>query len=71
MKHGALLIQPLLSRLLNLLLSLRGLPLRDAVRSLHDAGFRVKLVRDAASGTVPASGTLALPGTLVQLHYLR
>lgn len=48
----------------------RGLPLRDAVRSLHDAGFRVRLARAASSApaaTSPAAGELAPAGTLVRL----
>jgi len=45
----------------------RGLSVREAVRTLHSAGFRVKLVGGAGSGTSPAAGTLAAPGTLIQL----
>lgn len=50
-----------------------GMSLRDAVRSLHSAGFRVQLarvsgVREDAS-TSPASGTMAQPGTLVRLQF--
>jgi cell division protein FtsI (penicillin-binding protein 3) len=52
----------------------RGLPLRDAVRSLHGAGFRVRIARGSAGGsgtsptsTSPAAGELAQPGTLVRL----
>jgi cell division protein FtsI (penicillin-binding protein 3) len=50
----------------------RGLPLRDAVRSLHGAGFRVRIARVSGSGssptsTAPAAGELAPTGTLVRL----
>jgi cell division protein FtsI (penicillin-binding protein 3) len=50
----------------------RGLALRDAVRSLHDAGFRVRLARGASGGssssnTTPAAGEMAPTGTLVRL----
>lgn len=50
----------------------RGLPLRDAVRSLHSAGFRVQLGHGGASGsptTSPAAGELAQTGTLVRLLF--
>jgi cell division protein FtsI (penicillin-binding protein 3) len=45
----------------------RGLSVREAVRALHAAGFRVRLLGAAPAGTSPAAGTLAAPGTLVQL----
>ena len=45
----------------------RGLSLREAVRALHSAGFRVRLLTAAASGTAPAAGTMAAPGTIVEL----
>jgi cell division protein FtsI (penicillin-binding protein 3) len=49
----------------------RGLPLRDAVRSLHNAGFRVQLGHGGASSpvTTPAAGELAQTGTLVRLLF--
>jgi cell division protein FtsI (penicillin-binding protein 3) len=50
----------------------RGLALRDAVRSLHSAGFRVQLGRVGASNpaqTTPAAGELAQTGTLVRLLF--
>jgi cell division protein FtsI (penicillin-binding protein 3) len=51
----------------------RGLDLRDAVRSLHDAGFRVQLPRGGVAGssasTNPAAGELAPTGTLVRLVF--
>ncbi len=45
----------------------RRLSVREAVRALHGAGFRVRVVAAASSGTLPAAGTMAAPGTLVQL----
>src|SRR5205085_10104047 len=45
----------------------RGLSVRAAVRTLHNAGFRVRLVTASANGTFPAAGTSAAPGTIVQL----
>jgi membrane peptidoglycan carboxypeptidase len=48
----------------------RGLPLRDAVRSLHVAGFRVRLARGPANApatTAPAAGEMVPTGTLVRL----
>jgi cell division protein FtsI (penicillin-binding protein 3) len=52
----------------------RGLVLRDAVRSLHSAGFRVQLARSNGAGTgssttSPAAGDLAPTGTLVRLNF--
>jgi cell division protein FtsI (penicillin-binding protein 3) len=47
--------------------NVEGLPLRTAVRALHDAGFRVRLVGGQPGGVVPAAGTLIVPGTLVKL----
>jgi cell division protein FtsI (penicillin-binding protein 3) len=52
-----------------------GLSLRDAVRSLHSAGFRVQLVRASGGGgsgaasTSPAAGVVARPGSLIRLQY--
>ena len=45
----------------------RGLSVREAVRALHTAGFRVTLLSASAPGTWPVAGALAAPGTLVQL----
>lgn len=45
----------------------RGLSVRQAVRVLHGAGFRVRLVTASSSGTLPAAGTVAARGSLVQL----
>lgn len=49
----------------------RGLTLRGAVRALHSAGFRVRLVNASASTTTPAAGTVAPPGSVVQLGRTR
>src|SRR6266516_2173727 len=45
----------------------RGLSVREAVRALHGAGFRVRLLVTPSTGTSPAAGTIAPPGTVVQL----
>jgi cell division protein FtsI (penicillin-binding protein 3) len=45
----------------------RGLSVREAVRAIHNAGFRVRLIGASAGGTFPAAGTIVAPGTLVQL----
>jgi len=45
----------------------RGLTVREAVRAIHNAGFRVRLIGASSVGTFPVAGTLAAPGTLVQL----
>jgi cell division protein FtsI (penicillin-binding protein 3) len=48
----------------------RGLEVRDAVRTLHEAGFRVHVARGPAGvafATSPAAGTVAPAGTLVRL----
>ncbi len=48
----------------------RGLPLREAVRSLHSAGFRVQLSRSSgATSTAPAAGELVPTGSLVRLAF--
>ena len=47
----------------------RGMSLRDAVRSLHTAGFRVQLARGADGNTSPGAGTVVPPGSLVRLQY--
>jgi cell division protein FtsI (penicillin-binding protein 3) len=49
--------------------SLDGLSLRQAVRSLHMAGFRVRLERGSVVRTVPAAGALLDAGSTVKLHY--
>lgn len=45
----------------------RYLTLRNAVRALHAAGFRVRLVSAPRGTTSPAAGSIAAPGSLVQL----
>jgi len=45
----------------------RGMSIREAVRALHSAGFRVRIVTASSSGTLPAAGAMAAPGSLVQL----
>ncbi|HVS60066.1 MAG TPA: penicillin-binding transpeptidase domain-containing protein [Gemmatimonadaceae bacterium] len=46
----------------------RGLSVREAVRALHAAGFRVRLSTGSATGTSPAAGTVSPPGIIVQLN---
>lgn len=46
-----------------------GLPIRAAVRALHEAGFRVTLGGQLPSPTVPVAGTLLPPGTVVKLQH--
>lgn len=43
-----------------------ALPLRDAVRALHQAGFRVRLSAQGR-GTTPRAGALLAPGSIVRL----
>ena len=43
------------------------LPLRGAVRALHEAGFRVTLVGGPAGHTWPAAGSMVAQGTTVRL----
>jgi cell division protein FtsI (penicillin-binding protein 3) len=45
----------------------RGLPLRRAVKVLHDSGFRVQLTQGAPGVTNPVAGTPAREGTIVRL----
>ena len=49
----------------------RGLNLRDAVRSLHSAGFRVQLSGGGvgSASTTPAAGEMAPTGTLIRLLF--
>jgi len=52
----------------------RGLDIREAVRSLHGAGFRVQVGRGGSAAgpsvsTSPAAGELAPTGTLVRLVF--
>lgn len=44
-----------------------GAPVRDAVRMLHDAGFRVLIERGAAGRVTPAPGTMLEPGKFVRV----
>jgi cell division protein FtsI (penicillin-binding protein 3) len=46
-----------------------GLSLRAAVRALHDAGFRVRLIDGPSTSTSPAAGAMAAPGTIVELAH--
>ena len=49
-----------------------GLPVRQAVRELHRAGFRVRVSGfGTASGTSPEAGAQATPGTVVRLMSTR
>jgi cell division protein FtsI (penicillin-binding protein 3) len=45
----------------------RRLSVREAVRALHAAGFRVRLATGSTAGTSPAAGSVAPPGIIVQL----
>jgi cell division protein FtsI (penicillin-binding protein 3) len=44
-----------------------GLSVREAVRALHAAGFRVHLNTGLTTGTSPAAGAVSPPGIIVQL----
>jgi len=46
-----------------------GLPVRDAVRALHNAGFRVRLVTSQVVPTAPAAGSMLSAGGLVKLQH--
>ena len=46
-----------------------GLPVRQAVRALHAAGFRVRLSTGPATGTSPVAGTISPPGIIVRLDH--
>lgn len=46
-----------------------GLPIRDAVRALHQAGFRVKLVERQNQPSSPVAGSLLATGSLVRLKH--
>ena len=47
-----------------------GLPVRDAVRALHEAGFRVRLVSRQGMPTYPAAGSLLAGGSVVKLKHI-
>jgi cell division protein FtsI (penicillin-binding protein 3) len=53
--------------------NVRGLTLREAVRSLHSAGFRVQLAPGGSSPVVtePTPGSVAAAGSLVRLRHSR
>lgn len=61
--------QPAPPRAIRPIPDVRGLDLRDAVRSLHKAGFRVQLARGGAGATSPPAGELAATGTVVRLQF--
>ena len=44
-----------------------GLPVRAAVLTLHQAGFRVQIVQGTLPATNPVAGTLWMPGRVVKL----
>ena len=49
----------------------RGLPLRTAVHTLHESGFRVQLASGSAGTTVPEAGTPLRTGSIVRLYQQR
>ena len=49
----------------------RGLPLREAVHTLHESGFRVQLALGAAGTTAPEAGTPLRTGSIVRLYQQR
>jgi len=73
--------QPAPPKTVHAIPDVRGLDLRDAVRSLHSAGFRVQLgkgvtgrvtgsaLAGTSTTTTPAAGELALTGSLVRLLF--
>lgn len=48
-----------------------GLTLRDAVRALHHSGFRVSLVPERGTATLPPAGTLLASGSVVKLQHIQ
>jgi cell division protein FtsI (penicillin-binding protein 3) len=48
-----------------------GLALRDAVRALHHSGFRVRLVPERGTATLPPAGTLLAAGSVVKLQHIQ
>ncbi len=48
--------------------SVRGMSVREAARTLHDAGFRVRVTRGVDGRTLPATGVAARRGSLVVLE---
>lgn len=51
--------------------NVHGLDVRDAVRTLHAAGFQVRLLSGQVGRTKPAAGTLAKSGSTVVLETMR
>jgi cell division protein FtsI (penicillin-binding protein 3) len=49
----------------------RGLPLRAAVLTLHESGFRVQVVTGSEGTTVPEPGTSLRAGSMVRLYQPR
>lgn len=47
----------------------QGLTVRDAVRALHRAGFRVRLISQRGGATTPAAGTELPAGSTVKLQH--
>jgi hypothetical protein len=45
-----------------------GMTLRDAVRVMHEAGFRVALSNGSVLSVSPAAGSLAPAGSLVRIY---
>lgn len=56
---------------LRLVPNVNGLDLRDAVRTLHAAGFQVRLVEGVTLRTKPAAGSYARAGSAVALERTR
>jgi cell division protein FtsI/penicillin-binding protein 2 len=48
-----------------------GMTLREAVRALHHSGFRVRLVAERGSATLPAAGTALAAGSIVKLQHIQ
>jgi cell division protein FtsI (penicillin-binding protein 3) len=51
--------------------SVEGLSLRGAVAMLHSRGFQVRIINGPSMTTAPAAGSIASPGTVIQLGYPR
>ena len=49
----------------------RGMPLRTAVHTLHESGFRVQLASGSAGTTAPEAGTPLRTGSIVRLYQPR
>ncbi|HUQ20344.1 MAG TPA: penicillin-binding transpeptidase domain-containing protein [Gemmatimonadaceae bacterium] len=47
----------------------QALTLRDAVRALHRAGFRVRLIPQRGGATIPAAGSQLPAGSIVKLQH--